>query len=50
MFAVLNHLKSVGELEKCLSNLRGILKDDGKIIIDLHNPQSSGSKKILLII
>ncbi len=45
MFAVLNHLKSVDELEKCLSNLRGILKDDGKIIIDLHNPQSSGSKK-----
>lgn len=45
MFAVLNHLKSVDELEKCLSNLRGILKDDGKIIIDLHYPQSSGSKK-----
>ena len=44
MFAVINHLKSINELEKCLSNLKGILNDNGRIIIDLHNPQSSGSK------
>lgn len=44
MFAVLNHLKDVKDLEKCLFNLKNILKDDGKIIIDLHNPTSSGSK------
>lgn len=44
MFAVINHLKSIDELEKCLSNLKGILNDNGRIIIDLHNPQSSGSK------
>ena len=44
MFAVLNHLKDTQELEKALMNLKNILTDGGKIIIDLHNPQSSGSK------
>ena len=44
MFAVLNHLKNLKELEKTLMNLKNILTDDGKIIIDLHNPQSSGMK------
>lgn len=44
MFAVLNHLKNTSELEKGLKNLKNILQDDGKIIIDLHNPQSSGNK------
>ena len=44
MFAVLNHLKNLKELEKALMNLKNILTDDGKIIIDLHNPQSSGMK------
>lgn len=44
MFAVLNHLKDTNELEKGLLNFKKILQDDGKIIIDLHNPQSSGSK------
>lgn len=44
MFAVLNHLKSKGELEKCFINFKKILKPEGKIIIDLHNPQSSGKK------
>ncbi len=44
MFAVLNHLKNTNDLEKCLFNLKSILQDDGKIIIDLHNPQSSGNK------
>lgn len=44
MFAVINHLKDLKELEVCLNNLKNILKDNGKIIIDLHNPQSSGEK------
>ncbi len=44
MFAVLNHLKDTKELEKALQNLKNILTDNGKIIIDLHNPQSSGNK------
>lgn len=44
MFAVINHLKDLNELEKCLLNLKNILQKNGKIIIDLHNPQSSGSK------
>ncbi len=44
MFAVLNHLKNTQELEKALMNLKNILTDGGKIIIDLHNPQDSGSK------
>ena len=44
MFAVINHLKNIYELEKALSNLKNILTDNGKIIIDLHNPQKSGKK------
>ena len=44
MFAVLNHLKDTQELEKALINLKNILTDEGKIIIDLHNPQNSGNK------
>ncbi len=44
MFAVINHLKDTQELEKALMNLKNILTDGGKIIIDLHNPQNSGSK------
>lgn len=44
MFAVINHLKDTNELEKCLTNLKDILKKDGVLIIDLHNPQSSGIK------
>ena len=44
MFAVLNHLKDTQELEKALINLKNVLKDNGKIIIDLHNPQNSGNK------
>lgn len=44
MFAVLNHLKDTQELEKALINLKNILRDNGKIIIDLHNPQNSGNK------
>ena len=44
MFAVINHLKDTQALEKALINLKNILTDDGKIIIDLHNPQNSGSK------
>ncbi len=44
MFAVLNHLKNKKELEKCFANFQKILKPNGKIIIDLHNPQTSGTK------
>ena len=44
MFAVLNHLKNIQELETSFRNFKNILTDDGKIIIDLHNPQSSGKK------
>ena len=44
MFAVVNHLKNTNELGTCLSNMKKILKNSGTIIIDLHNPQSSGSK------
>lgn len=44
MFAVLNHLKNTQELEKSLMNLKNILTNEGVIIIDLHNPQNSGSK------
>lgn len=44
MFAVINHLRNVDELELCLKNLKQILDPNGKIILDLHNPQSSGEK------
>lgn len=44
MFAVFNHLKDTDELMRGLMNLKQLLHDVGKIIIDLHNPQSSGSK------
>lgn len=44
MFAVFNHLKDTDELMRGLMNLKQLLHDCGKIIIDLHNPQSSGSK------
>ncbi len=44
MFAVINHLKDTLELEQCFRNLKDILTDQGKIIIDLHNPQKSGKK------
>ena len=44
MFAVLNHLESIKELEQALINIRNLLLPNGKIIIDLHNPNSSGKK------
>ena len=44
MFAVINHLKDTIELEQVLFNLKKILLPNGKIIIDLHNPKSSGTK------
>ena len=44
MFAVFNHLKDTDELMRGLMNLKQLLYVGGKIIIDLHNPQSSGSK------
>lgn len=44
LFAVFNHLKKYKQLKKALINLKHLLKENGKIIIDLHNPQKSGSK------
>ena len=44
MFAVFNHLKDTDELMRGLMNLKQLLHDGGKILIYLHNPQSSGSK------
>ena len=44
MFAVINHLNSINELEIVLNNFNNILKEEGLIILDLHNPSSSGSK------
>jgi hypothetical protein len=44
MFAVINHLTSYDELEKTLINFVNHLKENGIIILDLHNPQKSGSK------
>ena len=44
-FAVFNHLKSYTQLKKALINLKSNLNDEGIIIIDLHNPQSSGKKQ-----
>ena len=43
-FAVFNHLRNYREFKIALTNLKALLLDGGKIIIDLHNPQKSGSK------
>lgn len=43
-FAVFNHLKNYREFEQAIVNLKSLLLDGGKIIIDLHNPQKSGVK------
>lgn len=43
-FAVFNHLKSYHQFKVALLNLKKLLKQNGKIIIDLHNPIKSGSK------
>jgi len=43
-FAVFNHLKNYREFKKALTNLKKLLKKDGVIVIDLHNPQRSGEK------
>lgn len=44
MFAVVNHLNNINELEQALLNFKKILLPKGKIILDLHNPQNSGFK------
>lgn len=44
MFAVFNHLKSYSQFKKGVINLLNLTNDNGIIIIDLHNPQKSGSK------
>lgn len=43
-FAVFNHLRNYNEFIISLKNLKDILNPNGTIIIDLHNPQKSGSK------
>jgi len=43
-FAVFNHLKNYKQFKTSLSNLKRHLKPNGRIIIDLHNPQKSGKK------
>lgn len=45
MFAVINHLKDTNELETAFLNLKNLLLPNGRIIIDLHNPQASGKKE-----
>lgn len=44
-FAVFNHLKNYKEFSIALNNLRRCLNINGKIILDLHNPQKSGRKE-----
>jgi len=44
MFAVINHLKNINELEMTFKNIKNILNENGVIIIDLHNPINSGTK------
>lgn len=43
-FAVFNHLKNYKKVKIALINLKKNLKENGKIILDLHNPQSDGKK------
>ena len=43
-FAVFNHLKNYKEFKIALTNLKELLNNNGKIMIDLHNPQKSGTK------
>lgn len=43
-FAVFNHLKNYKEFAIALKNLKDSLNTNGKIIVDLHNPQKSGQK------
>ena len=43
-FAVFNHLKNYKEFGVALLNLKNALNKCGTIIIDLHNPQASGTK------
>ena len=44
MFAVMNHLSNLEELKQALIKMKEHIKDDGWIMIDLHNPQASGEK------
>lgn len=43
-FAVFNHLKNYKEFKLSLKNLKQHLNLNGKIIIDIHNPQKNGKK------
>ncbi|MCT4613130.1 MAG: class I SAM-dependent methyltransferase [Clostridia bacterium] len=44
MFAVINHLNSINELEMVLLNMKNHLRENGIIILDLYNPSKSGNK------
>ena len=45
MFAVFNHLKSYEELEQGIINSYNHLKNNGVLIIDLHNGRNDGEKE-----
>ena len=45
MFAVFNHLKSYEELEQGIINSYSHLKNNGILIIDLHNGRNDGEKE-----
>lgn len=47
LFAVFNHLKSYEEFEKGLLNCYNHLKENGILIIDLHNGRKSGKKETI---
>ena len=50
MFAVFNHLNSYEELEKGIINGYNHLKDNGILIIDLHNEEVMGKRKQIIMI
>lgn len=44
LFAVFNHNLNLDDARKTLAQLKSHLKQDGVLILDLYNPQSSGEK------
>ncbi|MDD3340627.1 MAG: class I SAM-dependent methyltransferase [Bacilli bacterium] len=44
MFAVMNHLKDMEEFKTALLHMKKHLLPKGRMLIDLHNPKSSGEK------
>lgn len=45
MFAVCNHLSSEKELKEMLCHVKEMLKKNGVIILDFHNPAAGGEKR-----